>query len=158
MQVDLPTGPVQVWSLHAYRTNVLPGRNFLSYQNLALHRESQVQFGWLAAQVQSVSEPLVLMGDFNLPYETTPLQRLGLKEAHLQAGKPFDFTFPASQQQQRWIHLFGRVIPLSVSLRLVRIDHILVNTPWQVRQAYTLDDAAGSDHAPISADLVLQAP
>ena len=155
-QVEMPSVSVQVWSIHAFRTNVLPGRNFLSYRNFNAHRDPHEQFGWLASEVQAVSEPLVLMGDFNLPYETTPLQILGLNEAHTQAGNVFDFTFPASLQHQRWINLFGRMVPVGLPFRLVRIDHILINKHWQTQTAHTLDDAAGSDHAPISANLLLR--
>ena len=148
-------GDVELWSVHAYRTNMLCGRNFLSYRDLSAHRTPEEQFGWLAAEIQKTTHPLVIAGDFNLPYLAAPLQDLKLKEAQQEAGWLFGFTLPASTNQVRHIRVFGASVPLASPIPLVRLDHIFYNTHWYARNARTLDDSAGSDHAPVLADLGL---
>jgi endonuclease/exonuclease/phosphatase (EEP) superfamily protein YafD len=151
-----PEGEVALWSVHAYRTNLLGGRNFLSYRNPRMHRTPDEQFGWLAEQIKEVSGPLIVMGDFNLPYQAAPLQNLKLKEAHQEAGWLFDFTFPASNKHSRQISVFGDSVPVSSPIPLVRLDHIFYNYRWYATRAESLSDSAGSDHAPVMADLGLQ--
>ena len=153
---DTPEGEIALWSVHAYRTNLLGGRNFLSYRNPSLHRTPDEQFGWLAEEVKNTAGPLIVAGDFNLPYQATPLQDLKLKEAHQEAGWLFGFTFPSSSQHSRQISLFGDSVPVSSPIALARLDHIFYNYRWYATRAETLSDAAGSDHAPVVAELGLQ--
>ena len=148
-------GNVELWSVHAYRTNLLGGRNFLSYRDPSLHRTPEEQFGWLAEAVQKVNGPLIIAGDFNLPYQAAPLQDLKLKEAHQEAGWLFGFTFPASNQHSRRISVFGDSVSVSSPIPLARLDHIFYNRHWFARNAKTVSDSAGSDHAPVMAELGL---
>ncbi len=156
VSADTPEGEVALWSVHAYRTNVLGGRNFLSYRNPSLHRTPEVQFGWLAEEVKNTTGPLIVVGDFNLPYQAAPLQDLKLKEAHQEAGWLFGFTFPASSQHSRQISLLGDSVPISSPIALARLDHIFYNYRWYATKSETPANAAGSDHAPIVAELGLQ--
>lgn len=151
-----PEGDMPIWSIHAYRTNLLGGRNFLSYRNPDLHRSPDEQFGWLANEIKAATGPLIVLGDFNLPYHAQPLQDLKLKEAHQEAGWLFGFTFPASSAHSRQISLFGDSVPVSAPIPLVRLDHIFYNYRWHATRAETPSNAAGSDHAPVVAELGLQ--
>ena len=153
---DTPEGDMAVWSVHAYRTNLLGGRNFLSYRALDQHRTPEEQFGWLADEVKKVSGPLIIVGDFNLPYLAAPLQDLKLKEAHQEAGWLFGFTFPASTLHTRRVNVLGDFIPISSPIALARLDHIFYNNHWYATRSETPGNSAGSDHAPVMAELGLQ--
>jgi endonuclease/exonuclease/phosphatase (EEP) superfamily protein YafD len=155
-RVNVAGENIQVWSVHAYRTSFLPGQNFLSYRDPSLHRAANEQFGWLAQAVKAVQEPLIVVGDFNMPFSTAPMQSLGLREAQEEAGWLLGFTFPASAEHKRQIHILGQSISLASPICLARIDHILYSRRWFARAAYVLDATAGSDHAPITAELVLR--
>jgi endonuclease/exonuclease/phosphatase (EEP) superfamily protein YafD len=66
--------------------------------------------------------------------------KLGLRDAFSTAGLGYGYTY-------------GHGLRLGHSF--VRIDHILVSRHWDVVRSWT-GGAAGSDHRPVIADLVLK--
>ncbi len=82
--------------------------------------------------------PHIVTGDFNTPPES-PLYRASWSEWHntfSRAGRGLGGT-----RISGWIR--------------VRIDHILVNSDWQVIGAWVKDDV-GSDHLPVMAEIRLR--
>jgi vancomycin resistance protein VanJ len=152
---DTPSGPVEIWNVHAYRENLLGGNNALSYRSLSVHHSLLDQTVWLSQGVGASGAPLLIGGDFNMPTFAPAYRALtnNLLDAHLAAGQGMGFTFPASASHIRIQPLMGLDLNLSSPLRLTRIDHLFVNRQFVVLAARTLDDAAGSDHAPIVVDL-----
>jgi endonuclease/exonuclease/phosphatase family metal-dependent hydrolase len=97
------------------------------------------------------AEPLVAAGDLNMTDQTPEFRRLrslGLLDAHREAGWGFGNTFPAVQS----IRIVGRSI--AVPMPLLRIDHVLVSDEFVVRGVQTGPAGGGSDHLPVTADLV----
>jgi vancomycin resistance protein VanJ len=100
----------------------------------------------LAARVRSERDPVVLLGDLNLPPAGKGYQELCgvLQDAHAAAGAGFGHTFPGNMTS-----LAGRFAPW------IRIDHIFVGPSWEVR---TCEAARGgsSQHMPVGAMLTLR--
>jgi endonuclease/exonuclease/phosphatase (EEP) superfamily protein YafD len=88
--------------------------------------------------------PLILTGDLNAPVQSLVCRQLfdlGLRDAFSEAGQGYGYTY-------------GQYTRLGYPY--VRIDHIMVNAPWQV-QACWIGNSTGSDHIPVIADLFLPA-
>jgi endonuclease/exonuclease/phosphatase (EEP) superfamily protein YafD len=156
-RIRTPAGDAEVWAIHAYRLNLLPGRNFLSYGgDFELHRRSESQFEWLAEEIHRTPSRLILGGDFNVPYGSYPYRLIAdvLRETHAEAGWGFGFTFPASSDHARWLTISGQRIRLFSPIRLVRIDHLFHSPECATVSARVLDDSLGSDHAPLMSEIV----
>jgi endonuclease/exonuclease/phosphatase family metal-dependent hydrolase len=78
-----------------------------------------------------------------------------LQDVNAEAGTGLGFTFPASRDHVRYQSVLGVNLPLRAPLRIARIDHLFVSRQFDVRSAQVLEDAAGSDHAPNLAKIVL---
>ncbi len=87
--------------------------------------------------VNAVGGPFIVLGDFNLPVESTIYQEFwgDLRNAFSQVGFGFGST-----RLSRWIR--------------VRIDHVLLGDGWHVARAFAGPDL-GSDHRPMIAHVVL---
>jgi len=145
-------GDIQIWNIHAFRVNFLPGNNLLSYGTMqSAHQKYEGQLGWLIESLAPITEPLILGGDLNIPDQSADYRALNqyLRSTHQQAGEGLAFTFPATSNHGRHSTIFGYPIRLASPIRVVRLDYIFVSSHFQVESAHTLGDSAGSDHAPI---------
>ena len=158
-QVLTSVGPVTIWNIHAFRPDFKQsGLSFLAYGGGDVAQpDTTGQIDWLADAASKVTEPMVLMGDFNFPYLSPDHRWLSraLRDAHWEAEWGFGFTFPASDAHARRINVFGRRFAIASPMRLAKIDHIFYNAHLVVREAHTLADSAGSDHAPVIAEFAL---
>ena len=101
-------------------------------------RESQL----IAAAVQQLPRPLLVMGDFNAREESPVVQNLlrtGLRDAWSVAGRGWGFTY-------------GHAVHKRIDF--LRIDHILVSPELTVSRA-KVGGSRASDHNPVIADLLL---
>lgn len=151
--------PVHVVSLHL----TTPSVNWRVRQDwpvpVAVGQMAQarsLEVTWLVPRLRPLvqgPEPLIVAGDLNLTDQTPEFQRLldtGLTSAYRQAGWGFGLTFPATPR----VRFFRRT--LRVPTPLVGIDHILLSPRVAARRALVWPEAAGSDHRPVVADLVLR--
>jgi vancomycin resistance protein VanJ len=132
-----PAGPVTVFNVHPLRIG-------------GWHRRYSKLEALLREDVAAVSGPVILGGDFNAPARSD-LHRLlsrALREPQAERGVGFGFTYPAA---------LGSPLGVVPALPLVRIDHLFVSRQVVALRAGTLEDAGGSDHRPIWADLALPA-
>jgi endonuclease/exonuclease/phosphatase (EEP) superfamily protein YafD len=113
--------------------NVSEGFNKLHSKSIVREIESRQARRWI--NVDEVAT--VVLGDFNLPVESTIYQRYwgDMRNAFTSAGFGFGYTRFAG-----WIR--------------ARIDHILVGSRLRVARAFVGPDF-GSDHRPMIADLIL---
>jgi endonuclease/exonuclease/phosphatase (EEP) superfamily protein YafD len=89
--------------------------------------------------VGSLSGPVVLAGDFNLPTDSAIYREYwsGFSNAFSRCGFGFGYTeWPTTR-----LRLFG-----------IRIDHVLTGPEWQPQRCWVGPDI-GSDHLPVIADL-----
>ncbi len=152
-------GPIAIWNIHAFRPDFTQGGlDFLAYGGGGRPQpQMQGQMDWLVAHASTEKLPLVFMGDFNVPYRSPDHDFLStvLRDVHWAAGAGFGFTFPASEEHGRWLSIYGRRLRIASPVRLTKIDHIFVSPNIDVLAAHTLTDSAGSDHAPVFAELAL---
>jgi vancomycin resistance protein VanJ len=150
-------GPIEVWNVHAYRENLLGGNNALAYQELNAHRTLLEQAVWMSNSINDADRPLLIGGDFNMPTQAPAYRTLtvSLIDTHAEAGQGLGFTFPASARHVRLQPFWGTNFALSSPFRLTRLDHLFVNRRFEVVSTRTLADSAGSDHAPIVAEIQL---
>lgn len=98
-------------------------------------------------------EPLVVAGDLNMTDQTPEYRRLlgaGLADAHRRAGWGFGHTFPAVPVVRIFRERFRVPVPL------IRIDHVLYSSRLAAQRVDVWPAAAGSDHLPVVAELVLR--
>jgi vancomycin resistance protein VanJ len=96
----------------------------------------------LVTAVRNEKGPLILTGDLNAPVQALVCRYLfdaGLRDAFAEAGRGYGYTYGQTTK---------------VRQPYVRIDHIMVNSPWQVLDCWT-GNTTGSDHIPVIADLFL---
>lgn len=132
--VRSPAGPVAVFNVHPLR-----GGGWR-------HRYGQVA-ALLEEEVLREASPVILGGDLNAN-EHTELYRLlasRLRNAHDEAGFGLGFTWPSPAV------LLGAPVP-----PLVRIDHVFFSDHFVAVRAGTVDDAGGSDHHPVIAEVMLK--
>lgn len=100
--------------------------------------------GRLAEYVQAEPGPTLLTGDLNAPTQSLVCRRLseaGLRDAFSEAGYGYGYTYGGYTR---------------VGSPYVRIDHIMASPVWRIERCW-VGNAAGSDHCPVIADLVLPA-
>ena len=98
--------------------------------------------GLIAAAVQHLPRPLLVMGDFNAREESPVVQNLlrtGLRDAWSVAGRGWGFTY-------------GHAVHKRIDF--LRIDHILVSPELAVSRA-RVGGSLASEHNPVIADLLL---
>jgi endonuclease/exonuclease/phosphatase family metal-dependent hydrolase len=100
----------------------------------------------VTAQIAEIEGPLLVVGDFN----TTPqsenyaLLRRQLRDAFLDSGRGFGFSYPATPK-------FGIRLPWP----LVRIDYIFHSDHLASYDTRALVNSGGSDHRPVVSELRL---
>ncbi len=103
-------------------------------------------FDQLLAQIDGVTGPLLVMGDFNtMPFQPNMARVAALlTDSFVEAGSGLGYTFPADGTN------YG--LP---SIPFMRIDYIFHNIDWRAEESWvgTID---GSDHRYVIADLMLQ--
>jgi vancomycin resistance protein VanJ len=105
---------------------------------------------FIKTQIVASQEPVLLVGDLNTTSQTSTYQLLNetLKNSHDEVGRGFGFTYPAGL----WVR---HNLPLPA---VVRIDHIFYSTHFGASAAKTLSQSGGSDHYPVSAQLMFSRP
>jgi endonuclease/exonuclease/phosphatase (EEP) superfamily protein YafD len=103
-------------------------------------RESWLDSTAARDRTRRVSQPLLVVGDFNLPVESAIYRaRWGdLSNMFSSCGRGFGHT--------KFTRLFG-----------IRIDHVLGSPEWACTDARVLTSPYGGDHAPLVVDLRLTA-
>jgi endonuclease/exonuclease/phosphatase (EEP) superfamily protein YafD len=128
--LDTPIGPVAVACVHLNRPITTEEYRLWASQNDVLR-----------IMVRDRTEPMILAGDFNATTQNGPFRavlRAGIVDAHQSLGDGLSSSWP-------------KVGPLP---RLLRLDHVLV-TPELVVTRVRNGRGAGSDHAPVIADIAL---
>lgn len=144
-RVQVAQRSLLLYNFHPQSTNV-----FLWLANRQLGRQEisksfylrQLFAEKLLADIQTRTEPVLVMGDFNSP-PNSDLHRLlltRLDDAHLQGGWSFGHTFPAqgSRLQKQLL------VP-----RLTRLDMILYSHELVAQQTYVGLPTGESDHLPV---------
>jgi endonuclease/exonuclease/phosphatase family metal-dependent hydrolase len=131
--VRAPAGPVAVYNVHP------PSGGGWRV------RYDQVE-ALLEEEILRESGPVIVGGDFNVPPHSQMYLMLSrhLRNAHEEAGERLGFTFPSSNR---------RAFVVFPQLPLVRIDHVFVSGHFLALRAGTIEDAGGSDHHPVWAEL-----
>jgi endonuclease/exonuclease/phosphatase family metal-dependent hydrolase len=78
-----------------------------------------------------------------------------LNDAYQVAGRGFGFTFPVLTSLPSR-HRSWRMQLLYLLAPVVRIDHILVSSHFNVQEIHFVPDNLGSDHRPVVATLQLK--
>jgi endonuclease/exonuclease/phosphatase family metal-dependent hydrolase len=142
-EIETPRGVIHVFCVHletprdgleAVRYGAWRGADEM---NVTTERR-RIESEWASRLVGEVKGPVLVAGDFNTPVESRIYRSYWseLTNAFSEAGFGFGFTRFA-----RWLN--------------VRIDHVLVDEHWRVRDAWVGPDV-GSDHLPVLADLELK--
>jgi vancomycin resistance protein VanJ len=108
-------------------------------------RNRRAQARTVAAEVAADPDPVLLAGDLNSPPPSLVcrgFEALGLQDAFSAAGRGYGYTYGHALRTR---HSF------------LRLDHVYVSREWRVLDCRT-GGAAGSDHRPVIADLVLPDP
>jgi vancomycin resistance protein VanJ len=134
--VHSPGGPIEVFNVHPLRTGGWR------------HRYRQIG-ALLEEHVLQERSPVIVAGDLNASDHSQLYALVAgrLRNAHEAAGFGFGFTYPAA------VHVLAawRALPMA------RIDHVFFSDHFVALRAGTLEDAAGSDHRPVFAELALGA-
>jgi endonuclease/exonuclease/phosphatase (EEP) superfamily protein YafD len=144
-ELDTPNGMVHVFSIHTATTRqgisdtIHDNRKGPAEirHNSAVRRE---QSAYIAGQAAECRGPVLIMGDFNTPPESTIFRQVwdGYTDAFGAAGWGWGYTF------------FG-------SRTMVRIDHILMGKEWSCA-ACRVGPYVGSPHRLVIADLFWTGP
>ena len=152
-RVELPEGPVQLYSLHppsprltmsellsedVTRDPTRLGRAHADIGANTSDRERQLRV--VADDARSSKLPVIIAGDTNLPDLSPVLVHTfsGFEDAFREVGRGFGYTFPTNHGLGPWM----------------RIDRIFVNDAFRVLDFTTLPPS-GSDHLPVLAVLEL---
>ncbi len=135
-KVDTPYGLIRVINLHAFK-NGWKDRH---------QRMRQI----LEEELHGFAGPVILGGDFNTTEQSETLRmiRSVLLSAHEEAGCGPGFTWPARGAERS-----PRTLPWPLPFGLVRIDHLFFSRHFKAIQAFTANEAGGSDHYPVGAVL-----
>ena len=109
------------------------------------------QAATVAAALSREQGPVILAGDLNSPDASqvcVTLRGAGLKDAFAERGVGYGFTYGH--------FLFKHRLPW-LKFSWMRIDHIMTNDRFRTERCWAGTGQA-SDHRPVIADLVLQAP
>jgi vancomycin resistance protein VanJ len=136
--VETPAGAVTLLNVHTPSLFPLGWRKDWEQQREFLQG--------VTAQIAEIEGPLLVVGDFN----TTPqsenyaLLRRQLRDAFLDSGRGFGFSYPATPK-------FGIRLPWP----LVRIDYIFHSDHLASYDTRALVNSGGSDHRPVVSELRL---
>ncbi len=137
--------PITIYDIHLLTPR--EGLQAVRYRQIAgMEENTQARLGQareLASYIRQETGPLILTGDLNAPVQSEVCKTLfaaGLRDAFSEAGRGYGYTYGQSTR---------------VHMPYVRIDHIMVNAPWQVENCQVGNDR-GSEHCPVIADLFLK--
>jgi endonuclease/exonuclease/phosphatase family metal-dependent hydrolase len=140
-ELETPVGVIHLFSLHL--ASPRPGISAMIHEN---HRrpaniETNIARRWeqsekVAREAAGVWGPLLLVGDFNTPPQSSIFRRVwgGYSDAFSSAGWGWGYTFFDAKT-------------------LARIDHVLLGEGWYCRRCWVGPDI-GSPHRPVLADLI----
>jgi endonuclease/exonuclease/phosphatase (EEP) superfamily protein YafD len=99
----------------------------------------------LAERIRSEVDPVVLLGDLNMPPVGKAYHLLStlLQDAHAEAGSGFGHTFPGNMTS-----ILQRFSPW------IRIDHVFASRQWEIVSSH-VSPAGKSQHLPVAVSLRL---
>ncbi len=138
--LETPVGPVRLYNLHlaspreglvAVRQRGWNGGHVLQSNSNARRTQSVAIDAWIRKE----AGPLVIVGDFNTPTDSTIYGAVWAKytNAFSEAGLGWGYTYYTSRTS-------------------LRIDHILAGPGWRCRDCW-VGPEVGSEHRPVIADL-----
>lgn len=135
MQIELPTGIIEVWNVHPMPPFLIPPEEF------------DAQMYALAEDIPQVDSPLIVAGDMNATDQSEVYRKFNhyLKDAYWESGWGFGFSYPASPY--KFMEMPFHTGPLW------RIDYVLHSQHFSVISARTLTNSGGSDHLPVVVEL-----
>jgi hypothetical protein len=141
-EIETPLGPLQLLNVHLKTIRegleALGARRSEGLSELVSNREGAAVASRSArARLKIGTDPIVVVGDFNLPIEST-IYRTNwgdFQNAFSNCGVGFGNT--------KFTPLFG-----------IRIDHVLTSGEWRCVDARVLPSPYGGDHEPLLVDLV----
>ena len=135
MQIELPTGSIEVWNVHPIPPYLIPPEEF------------DAQMSALAEDIPHVDGPLIVAGDMNATDQSEVYRKFNhyLQDAYWETGWGFGFSYPASPYS--FMDMPFQTGPLW------RIDYVFHNQYFTATSAHTLSNAGGSDHFPIVVEL-----
>lgn len=140
-ELDMPIGTVHVFSLHtatnrdSIQDTIHESRKGpAEMRAISSLRREQCEF--IAAKASECQGPLLIVGDFNTPCESTIFKDVlnNYSDAFTAAGWGWGYTFIGAKTT-------------------VRIDHILFGKGWAGKECW-VGPFVGSPHRPVIADLV----
>ncbi|MCB0061940.1 MAG: endonuclease/exonuclease/phosphatase family protein [Caldilineaceae bacterium] len=143
------THPVLLYNCHPQSSNLLAffgdGRPMADQIGETFFLRQQLSLA-LAAEIRTASEPVIVVGDFNMTDQSDAYSNLArvLHDAHRNAGWGFGHTFPAYGGSFRNIPILPR---------LVRIDMIFYSDAFVALESHVSDSHGESDHLPVLAAL-----
>lgn len=133
------TQTIVVYNVHPSH----PGMNAPFFNTDA--RSAEIQR--LLERIANETDPVLFLGDFNMPdfaSDYDAIREAGFGDAFRTGGYGFGWTFPNN--------IFDDSIP-----SILRLDYIFYENAFRVLDAQVGATAAGSDHLPVFADMVLTA-
>ncbi|MCP5556186.1 MAG: endonuclease/exonuclease/phosphatase family protein [Verrucomicrobiaceae bacterium] len=156
VELDVEGRTVVVYSIHIRS----PRSHFQSYRSWKVwrspNRSAALSRYWIEQEkvlqmllilIRAEKDPVVVVGDLNVP-DVGPLYQevtRTLQDAHQRAGQGYGYTFPGDLTS--W---------LAGGAPWLRIDYILPDPSWRVLSCTVQDDALGSQHRAVLADLELR--
>lgn len=138
--IEAPIGRITVLNVHTPK--LLP----IGFRESWEEQKEFVQA--LSHEVSRVSGPLLLVGDFNTTPQSENYALLSgaLRDAFVERGNGFGFTYPASPK-----------LGIQLPFPLVRIDYVFCSRDFSPASARVVEQNGGSDHFPVVAVLDLDA-
>lgn len=104
------------------------------------------EIGYALDLAVQVTDPLLLVGDFNITDQTEDYARIAARygDAFRTSGLGFGASFP---NFTRFAYSLRWLSPI------IRIDYVFYDAHWEAVSAYTVGDHGGSDHYPVLAEL-----
>jgi vancomycin resistance protein VanJ len=148
VSISLPAGTMRLFNIHLEN----PEYSFRALGRLAIPRgfttfRQDRALDVLKPRWAAGSEPLLVMGDFNISDRQPTYRELSrlLHDTQREVGWGFGYSFPSGARR------LGLPVP-----PLIRIDYVFHNDAWAGKALHD-DVMPGSDHRFVVADLVLKA-
>ena len=135
MQIELPTGSIEVWNVHPMPPYLIPPEEF------------DAQMYALAEDIPQVDGPLIVAGDMNATDQSEVYRKFNhyLQDAYWETGWGLGFSYPASPY--KFMEMPFNTGPLW------RIDYVFHSQHFYAISARTLTTSGGSDHLPVVVEL-----
>jgi len=150
VRVDIDNKPLIVYNIHPSSSNVVaylrqnqPLETWVAYS----FRARELFIKRLLADMETRSEPIIVLGDFNSTDRSDMYALLSarLTDAHRTVGWGFGHTFPAYA---------GRYGNIPIIPRQVRIDMVFYSAEFEGLRSWVGRSGGESDHLPIIAELM----